>query len=112
MTHREFFDGYHDAWNALLDAQNVVIASLAYEYPDKPRLADSARRVLDALHRFRGEQIDVYTRVLLRIEETEYYLSRVTHDTGVIRADYDAMRQDYYRIQTYLGVEREATGDS
>lgn len=112
MTHRGFFDGYHDAWNSLLDAQNEVIASLVHEFPDKPSLAASAHRVLDAFQRFRAEQLDVYTRILLRIEETEYFLSRVTYDTGFIRADYDAMRQECYRIQKHLGLEREANGDS
>lgn len=109
--HRDFFAGYHDAWNVLLDAQNEIIASFVHSFPAQPYIARSARQVLRAFHKFRDEQFAVYTRLMLRVEELEYLASMMEYDMSVIRIEHDRLKQEMYELRQALGVQTDIQED-
>lgn len=68
--------------------------------------------MLRAFHKFRDEQFGVYTRLMLRVNELEHLVSLMSYDMGVIRAEYDRMRQEVYLLRQQLGIQEDEVNGS
>ena len=111
-TQHGLFDGYHEAWNDLLDAQNTVIAAFLHEHPESAFLATAARGVLESFHAFRNEQFNVYTTLMLRIQENEYRVSRLVADGVRLCKEADNMKQELYRLRMSCNLSEKENGSS